>query len=69
MDIDRVMQAPIIEDQTLGQLTVSLDGATVYEAPLVALSKIDEAGFFRRLWDTLALLLLQLFSGDPLKLV
>ena len=69
MDIDRVMQAPIIEDQTLGQLPVSLDGATVYEAPLVALSKIDEAGFFRRLWDTLALLLLQLFSGDPLKLV
>ena len=68
MDIDRVMQAPIIEDQTLGQLTVSLDGATVYEAPLVALSNIDEAGFFQRLWDTVALLLLQLFSGDPLKL-
>ncbi len=68
MDIDRVIQAPIIEDQALGLLTVKVDGAMVYEAPLVALSNIGEAGFFRQLWDSLALFLLELFGGDPLKL-
>ena len=67
MDIDSVINAPIIVNQQLGILTVSLDGETVFEAPLVALSAIDEAGFFQRLWDSVSLFLLQLLGGDPLK--
>ncbi|MFT7468376.1 MAG: D-alanyl-D-alanine carboxypeptidase (penicillin-binding protein 5/6), partial [Candidatus Pseudothioglobus sp.] len=67
MDIDSVINAPIIVNQQLGILTVSLDGEIVFEAPLVALSAIDEAGFFQRLWDSVSLFLLQLLGGDPLK--
>jgi len=68
LDIDSVIHAPVDDGQALGSLTVSLDGEIVYEAPLVALSQINEAGFFSQLWDSVALFLLQLFSGDPLKL-
>jgi len=68
MDIDSVIKAPIEINQPLGVLTVSLDDGTVFEAPLVALTSVDEAGFFRRLWDTVSLFLLKLLGGDPLKL-
>jgi D-alanyl-D-alanine carboxypeptidase (penicillin-binding protein 5/6) len=69
MDIDSVINAPIKAGQPLGMLTISLDDDTVYEAPLVALSAVGEAGFFQTLWDRVSLFVLQLLGGDPLKLV
>jgi len=68
LDIDRVIKAPIQQGQSLGVLTIRLDEAVIHEEPLVALAQIDEAGFLSRLWDTLVLFILQLLSGDPLKL-
>ena len=38
-------------------------------APLIALGNAAEAGLLQRLWDSLMLFVLQLFSGDPLKVV
>lgn len=66
LDFESVFKAPIEQGTTLGRLNVTLDDEVVYEAPLVALSSVEEAGFFARLWDSIALFFLQLFGGDPL---
>ncbi len=68
LDFNPVFRAPIAAGDTVGQLTVSLEGETVFEAPLIALSTIEEAGLFARLWDAIVLFFLQLFGGDPLAL-
>ena len=69
MDIGGVFKAPISEGDVMGQLTVSLNAKTVYQGPLIALGNAAEAGLLQRLWDSLMLFVLQLFSGDPLKVV
>lgn len=66
MDIPSVVKAPIEAGDELGRLVVTAGGETVYEGPLTALSSIEEAGFFARIWDALSLFFLQLFGGDPL---
>jgi serine-type D-Ala-D-Ala carboxypeptidase (penicillin-binding protein 5/6) len=50
MDVPKTLVAPIKAGQQIGTVRVMLDGKTVIEAPLVALQKIPEAGFFKRLW-------------------
>jgi D-alanyl-D-alanine carboxypeptidase (penicillin-binding protein 5/6) len=47
--------APITKGQTVGSLKVLLGTDTVAEVPVVALEEVPEAGFFRRLWDTIRL--------------
>ncbi|MDR2324512.1 MAG: D-alanyl-D-alanine carboxypeptidase [Acidovorax sp.] len=47
--------APIAKGQTVGSLKVLLGADTVAEVPVVALEEVPEAGFFRRLWDTIRL--------------
>lgn len=47
--------APITKGQTVGSLKVLLGADTVAEVPVVALEEVPEAGFFRRLWDTIRL--------------
>ena len=43
--------APIAAGQAIGTVKVSLDGQVVAQAPLVAVNPVEEAGFFKRLWD------------------
>ncbi len=43
--------APIAKGAVLGKLVVSLGGQTVAEQPLLAMEQVDEAGFFKRLWQ------------------
>ncbi|NCG44783.1 serine-type D-Ala-D-Ala carboxypeptidase, partial [Vibrio parahaemolyticus] len=47
--------------QQYGTLTVSLDGKTIAEEPLVALDEVQQAGFFSRLWDHIVLFFKGLF--------
>ena len=53
MDVPKSLIAPIKKGQKIGKLRVSLDGKVIAEAPLVALNEVEEAGFFKRLWDEL----------------
>ena len=48
--------APIVRDQQVGTLRVQLGGQTLSTLPLQALQDDPQAGFFRRLWDSLLLL-------------
>ncbi|MBA3929361.1 MAG: serine-type D-Ala-D-Ala carboxypeptidase [Xanthomonas sp.] len=51
MDVPKTLVAPITAGQAIGTVKVTLDGKVVAESPLVAITPIEEAGFFRRLWD------------------
>jgi D-alanyl-D-alanine carboxypeptidase (penicillin-binding protein 5/6) len=52
MNVAQPLIAPLTKGQAVGQITVTLDDKTVLEAPLVALKDYPEAGFFKRLSDS-----------------
>ncbi|MFC6840998.1 D-alanyl-D-alanine carboxypeptidase family protein [Xanthomonas theicola] len=52
IDVPKTLEAPIRQGQPIGMVKVSLDGKVVAQAPLVALKAVEEAGFFKRLWDS-----------------
>ena len=59
---DQQLKAPISQGQELGSMTVSFQGETILEAPLVAGADVPEAGLFARLWDWLILLVSGFFE-------
>jgi D-alanyl-D-alanine carboxypeptidase (penicillin-binding protein 5/6) len=61
-DVERVIKAPLEPGQELGSLRVTLDDDVVFEAPLVVLEAVAEAGFFKRLWHALYLFFSGLFG-------
>ncbi|MGI9322215.1 MAG: serine-type D-Ala-D-Ala carboxypeptidase, partial [Pseudomonadales bacterium] len=61
----REIHAPIAAGQALGRLTITLPNGREVVHQLVALQSVQEAGFFARLWDGIALFFLNLFGGDP----
>ena len=58
------IQAPVIQGQELGRVSVELDGALVADLGLQALVAVPEAGFFGRSWDSLMLWGEGLFGDD-----
>ena len=53
MDVPKLLEAPITKGQAIGTVKVTLDGKLVAQAPLVAVSAVEEGGFFKRLWHEL----------------
>lgn len=53
MDLPKSLVAPIAQGQKIGTVKVTLDGKLVAQAPLVAVSAVEEGGFFKRLWHEL----------------
>jgi len=47
--------APITKGQHIGTVKVTLDGHLLAERPLIALSAVEQGGFFKRLWDEISL--------------
>ncbi len=62
MNIDKYLHAPIVAKQKVGEIVVSLDGETLYRAPIVAFESVNNGGLFHRLWDALVLFLTKLLS-------
>lgn len=60
---DEPLQAPIARGDNIGQLQVFLEGELLVDRPLQALTAIQPAGFFRRLWDGFLLWLSQFFGA------
>lgn len=48
------LRAPLTVGQTVGQVTVVLDGKVISQQPVVAMEAVEEAGFFERLWQSIA---------------
>lgn len=62
MNIDKYLHAPLAAKQPVGEMVVTLDGETIYKAPLVALEPVNNGGIFHRLWDALVLFFTKLLS-------
>jgi D-alanyl-D-alanine carboxypeptidase (penicillin-binding protein 5/6) len=61
-DVARVVKAPFDVGAEFGQLHVTLDDKDVVKAPLTALSAVEEAGWFKRLWQHIYLFFRELLS-------
>lgn len=60
--IDGTIHAPLQQNQELGRLSVSYEGESILDLPLVADRDIEEAGIFARFWDFIKLFFKGLFS-------
>lgn len=60
--VDDIIKAPLLDKQELGRLSVSYEGKSVLDLPLVADHAVEEAGLFSRLWDFISLFFKGLFS-------
>jgi D-alanyl-D-alanine carboxypeptidase (penicillin-binding protein 5/6) len=54
--------APLAIGDQVGTVTLSLDGETVHQSPVVALQAVEAAGFFARLWDSIVMWISSLFA-------
>jgi serine-type D-Ala-D-Ala carboxypeptidase (penicillin-binding protein 5/6) len=62
MELQPTVTAPISRGDSLGTVRLSLNGEQVFEAPLVALETVEQAGFFARVWDSIKMWISKLFS-------
>lgn len=60
--VDDKIKAPIKEGDTYGKLVLTLGDDVITEKPLVALESIDEAGFFKKIWDWIYLFIVGLIG-------
>lgn len=63
MHIDETIKAPIKKGQELGRLVVELESEQLLDVSLVAMTAVEQAGFFARLWDNIKLFFLNLFGA------
>lgn len=61
--LDDPITAPLAVGDTVGTLTLALDGETLQQVPLVALEALEPGGFFARLWDVVLMWLARLFGA------
>ncbi len=66
VNIQEEVHAPFAEGDDLGSLRVIFPDGKDIAMPLQALSGIQEANLFSRLWDAIVLFFLKLTGGDPL---
>ncbi len=62
VDVNDELVAPLARGDAVGTVTLSLDGETVFHAPVVALVAVEPGGFFARLWDMVLMWIASLFS-------
>jgi D-alanyl-D-alanine carboxypeptidase (penicillin-binding protein 5/6) len=64
LELPERLSAPVAAGDAVGELVVRLDGDVVVRRPLVALLKVEQAGFFGRTSDSVRLWLDGLFGDD-----
>jgi D-alanyl-D-alanine carboxypeptidase (penicillin-binding protein 5/6) len=62
VEVNDELLAPIARGDAVGTITLTLDGETVFHAPVVALEAVAPGGFFARLWDMVLMWIASLFS-------
>jgi D-alanyl-D-alanine carboxypeptidase (penicillin-binding protein 5/6) len=62
IEIAGTLEAPLAVGDQVGSLQLTLDGETVFRAPVVALEAVEKGGFFARLWDMILMWIAKLFS-------
>ncbi|MBM69513.1 MAG: serine-type D-Ala-D-Ala carboxypeptidase [Haliea sp.] len=64
VELDTTLVAPIARGDQVGTVRLTQGDDTVFEAPVVALASVEQAGFFARVWDSIRLWFSQLFSVE-----
>ena len=62
IELDTVIKSPVAVGDELGRVKVTLEGETVVDQPVLALSDVAKGGFFKRVWDAVKLFFFQLFK-------
>ena len=62
VEVDEPLVAPLNLNDVVGRVTFLRDGEIVSEVPLRVLQRVEPAGFFARLWDTIVLWFQQLLG-------
>ena len=62
VEMNDELVAPLAAGDRVGVITLSLDGETVFHAPVVALESVEPGGLFARLWDMVLMWFASLFS-------
>ena len=62
VEVDEPLVAPLDVNDVVGRVTLLRDGEVVSEVPLRVLQRVEPAGFFARLWDTIVLWFQQLLG-------
>ena len=62
LSLPETLEAPIAQGETVGTLTLTLNGEVLAEVPAVAVAAVEEAGFFARLIDSIKLFISNLLS-------
>lgn len=62
LNVDQTLTAPISSESEYGELVVNLNGEQQVKVPLVALENIEKGSIFKRLWDSIVLFFIGLFS-------
>jgi serine-type D-Ala-D-Ala carboxypeptidase (penicillin-binding protein 5/6) len=57
------IEAPLAVGDSVGTLTLLLDGELLHQGPVVALEAVQPGGFFARLWDVILMWLARLFGA------
>ncbi|HKK22112.1 MAG TPA: D-alanyl-D-alanine carboxypeptidase family protein [Pseudohaliea sp.] len=57
------IEAPLAVGDSVGTLTLLLDGELLHQGPVVALQAVQPGGFFARLWDMVLMWLSSLFGA------
>ncbi len=64
MKVPKVLEAPLVKGDEVGELRLRLNEETIFTAPLVVLEDVPEAGMFSRFADFLALFFGSLFGEE-----
>ncbi len=64
MNLPELIEAPLTKGEKLGELRLILDNEIISRTPMITLSGAEEAGFFSRIWQSVALFFQDLISSD-----
>jgi len=62
LDLDKVIQAPIVEGASYGTLNIALGDEVLKQIPVIALESVEPAGLFTRIWHSIMLFFLSLIG-------
>ena len=63
-EVEKQLEAPLTKGDEVGEMTLKLGDDVLYQAPVVALDDVVEAGIFGQLGDFLSLFIDSLFGGE-----
>jgi len=62
--VPKLLEAPLAQGESVGEIILRLNDEIIYQAPLVSLESVTEAGILSRTWDFITLFFSQSVEAD-----